>query len=126
MGVSSGRQYEFGPFRLEPEEHLLLREGKPSPLTPKAFELLVFLVSNPGRLVTKDQIMDALWPGSFVEDANITVLISSLRKVLGKSAIDEPYIQTVPKKGYRFTAFVKSADSGETGQAAATSTEAAP
>ncbi|MBV8895954.1 MAG: winged helix-turn-helix domain-containing protein, partial [Acidobacteriaceae bacterium] len=107
MPVNSGQQYEFGPFRLEPEEHLLLREGKPAPLTPKAFDLLVFLVRNQGRLVTKDQIMEALWAGSFVEESNITVLISGLRKVLGNSAAGEPYIQTVPKKGYRFTAPVK-------------------
>jgi DNA-binding winged helix-turn-helix (wHTH) protein/TolB-like protein len=126
MGINSGRQYEFGPFRLEPEEHLLLREGKAAPLTPKAFELLVLLVRNPGRLLTKDQILEALWPGCFVEDANITVLISSLRKVLGESAADEPYIQTVPKKGYRFTALVRSTDSGEVGQAIAASAESAP
>lgn len=125
MGVKSGRQYEFGPFRLEPEEHLLLREGKPATLTPKAFELLVFLVRNPGRLLTKNQIMEALWPSSFVEEANITVLISSLRKVLGESASDEPFIQTVPKKGYRFTAVVTSPDSEETGQATAATADPA-
>lgn len=108
MGVNSGQLYEFGPFRLEAEEHLLLRDGKPTPLTPKAFDLLVVLVRSQGRLVTKDQIMQALWPGSFVEEANITVLISSLRKVLGARDADDPYIQTVPKKGYRFTAPVKA------------------
>lgn len=113
MGANSGQLYEFGPFRLEPEQHLLLREGKPAVLTPKAFDLLVLLVRNQGRLVTKDQIMQALWPGSFVEEANITVLISSLRKVLNESEAGEPYIKTVPKKGYRFTATVKSATHAE-------------
>lgn len=113
MGANSGQLYEFGPFRLEPEQHLLLREGKPAVLTPKAFDLLVLLVRNQGRLVAKDQIMQALWPGSFVEEANITVLISSLRKVLNESEAGEPYIKTVPKKGYRFTATVKSATHAE-------------
>jgi len=113
MGVENQVLYEFGPFRLEPDERLLLREGKPASLTPKAFELLVLLVRNQGRLVTKDQIMHAIWPGSFVEEANITVLISALRKVLGESEADDPYIKTVPKKGYRFTASVKVEEHAE-------------
>ncbi len=107
MSVHSSRLlYEFGPFRLEPDEHTLLRDGKPSSLTPKAFELLLLLVRHPGRLVTKDQIMESIWPGSFVEEANITVLISTLRKVLGETETGEPYITTVPKKGYRFSVVV--------------------
>ncbi len=100
--------YEFGPFRLRPEEHLLLREGNPVPLTPKAFDLLLFLVQNQGHLLTKDQIMKVIWPESFVEEVNITVLISSLRKVLGEREVDDPYIRTVPKKGYRFAAPVRT------------------
>ena len=115
MDVNSGQLYEFGPFRLEPDEHLLLRDGKPALLTPKAFDLLLFLVQNQGRLVTKDQLMQALWPGSFVEEANITVLISSLRKVLGEREGDEPYIKTIPKKGYRFIPLVKVAAHEEAG-----------
>lgn len=109
MDVKSGRQYEFGAFRLEPDQQLLLQNGQPVPLTPKAFELLAILVRNSGQLVSKDQIMESLWPGSFVEEANIPVLISNLRKVLGDSAASEPYIQTVPKKGYRFTSAVRIA-----------------
>lgn len=115
MEVNSGQLYEFGPFRLEPDEHLLLRDGKPALLTPKAFDLLLFLVQNQGRLVTKDQLMQALWPGSFVEEANITVLISSLRKVLGEREGDDPYIKTIPKKGYRFIPLVKVASHEEAG-----------
>src|SRR6516162_6764530 len=106
MGLTAGTLYEFGPFRLEPEEHRLLRDGKPASVTPKAFDLLLFLVRNPERLITKDQIMEAVWPGSFVEEGNITVLISTLRKVLGETEVG-PYITTVPKKGYRFTATVR-------------------
>ncbi len=99
--------YEFGPFRLEPVEHRLLRGGEQVLLAPKAFELLLYLVENHGRLVIKDQIMQAVWPGSFVEDANLTVSISALRKALGKTDDGQQYIETVPKKGYRFTASVR-------------------
>lgn len=108
MDVICGPQYEFGPFRLEPDQHLLVRAGQPVKLSPKAFELLVLLVRNSGQLVTMDQIMEALWPDSFVEEANIPVLISFLRKVLGDHE-DAPYIQTVPKKGYRFTSAARLA-----------------
>jgi DNA-binding winged helix-turn-helix (wHTH) protein/TolB-like protein/Tfp pilus assembly protein PilF len=109
MGAKTSPMYEFGPFRLEPEEQVLLRDGKPTLLTPKAFDLLVFLVRNRGRLVTKDQILEAVWAGSFVEEANIAVLVSSLRKALGEKEAETRYIETVPKKGYRFTAPVSLA-----------------
>jgi DNA-binding winged helix-turn-helix (wHTH) protein/TolB-like protein len=105
--------YEFGPFRLEPGEHRLFREGQQVSLAPKAFELLVYLVGNHGRLVVKEQIMRAVWPGSFVEEANLTVAVSALRKVLGKTESGLHYIETVPKKGYRFTASVKEVKGSE-------------
>src|SRR5580700_9450447 len=98
--------FEFGPFRLEPAEHLLLRDCTPIPLPPKTFELLVFLVQNHSRLVTKEQIMQAVWQESFVEEANLTVSISALRKALGEKE-ESRYIETVPKRGYRFTAPVR-------------------
>jgi DNA-binding winged helix-turn-helix (wHTH) protein/TolB-like protein/Tfp pilus assembly protein PilF len=96
--------FEFGCFRLDPAEHLLLREGRPVPLTPRTFDLLVFLVEHSGRLVSKDQIFEAVWHGSFVEEANLTVSISALRKTLGERPGGLQYIETVPKKGYRFAA----------------------
>ncbi len=105
--------FEFGPFRFEPSEHWLRRDGQAISLAPKAFELLVLLVENDGRLVSKDQIMRALWPSSFVEEANLTVAISVLRKVLGRGADGSQYIETVPKKGYRFAAAVTQAVSAE-------------
>jgi DNA-binding winged helix-turn-helix (wHTH) protein/TolB-like protein len=111
MELKTGSYYECGPFRLEPAEHRLTREGSPVSLPPKAFELLVFLVKNQGRLITKDEIMQALWPSSFVEEANLTVSISVLRKVLAEKESDLRYIETVPKKGYRFTATVKEVKS---------------
>jgi DNA-binding winged helix-turn-helix (wHTH) protein/TolB-like protein/Tfp pilus assembly protein PilF len=99
--------YEYGPFRLDPAEHRLTREGVPVPLAPKAFELLLFLVQNPGRLLSKEQIMQALWAGSFVEEANLTVSISLLRRILGEKDGNVRYIETIPKKGYRFIASVR-------------------
>ena len=99
--------YEFGPFRLEPDEHLLRCGDQSVPIAPKCFDLLVFLVHNNSRLLTKDQIMSTVWSGSFVEEANLTVAISALRKALGEKESGLQYIETVPKKGYRFTAKVK-------------------
>ena len=94
--------YEFGRFRLDPREHLLLCEGKPVSLSPKSFEILVVLIQSSGRLLTKDELMRQVWPDSFVEEANLTVNISALRKVLGETPEGQRYIETVPKRGYRF------------------------
>ena len=96
--------YEFGRFRCDPPEHLLLCEGKPVALAPKAFEILVVLIQSKGRLLTKDQLMQQVWPDSFVEESNLTVNISALRRALGESTGGEQYIETVPKVGYRFVA----------------------
>ena len=92
MRLNTKSFYEFGPYRLEPEEHLLLRGEKSLPLAPKAFELLILLVQNQGRLLTKDQIMQAIWRDSFVEEANLTVWISVLRKTLGEGEGAPQYI----------------------------------
>jgi eukaryotic-like serine/threonine-protein kinase len=96
--------YEFGKFRCDPREHLLLCEGKPLSLSPKSFEILVALIQSGGRLLTKDELMQQVWPDSFVEEANLTVNISALRKVLGETPGGQRYIETVPKRGYRFVA----------------------
>jgi len=99
--------YEFGTFRFDPENHLLLSDGSPVSLTPKAFDILLVLVQNGGRLTTKEELMRRVWPDSFVEEANLTVNISILRKLLGETPDGQPYIDTVPKKGYRFVAPVR-------------------
>lgn len=112
MRMKTGSFFEFGDFRLEGAERLLTREGRAIPLPPKAFDLLVYLVQNHGRLVTKDQIMQAVWPGSCVEEANLTVTISLLRKALGGKESGSQHIETVPKKGYRFVASVREVDAG--------------
>lgn len=96
--------YEFGRFQFDPSDHLLLSAGDPISLTPKAFEILLVLVQNGNRLTTKEMLMSKVWPDSFVEEANLTVNISALRKVLGETPDGQPYIETVPKKGYRFVA----------------------
>ena len=96
--------YEFGKFRCDPREHLLLCGDKPVSLSPKSFEILVALIQSNGRLLTKEELMEQVWPDSFVEEANLTVNISALRKVLGEASGGQQYIETVPKRGYRFVA----------------------
>jgi Tol biopolymer transport system component/DNA-binding winged helix-turn-helix (wHTH) protein len=100
--------YEFGPFRLDEAEHLLLRAGEVVPLTPKAFEVLLALVKQPGRLLEKETLLQAVWPESFVEEKNLVDNISRLRKALGEGENGQKYIETVPKCGYRFVTPVRS------------------
>lgn len=100
------RVYEFGPYRLEAAERRLLRGRQAVSLTAKVFDLLLLLVQNGGHLLEKDELMRELWPDSEVEDNNLTVSMSILRKTLvGGDGID--YIETVPKRGYRFVARVR-------------------
>lgn len=101
------RCYQFGRFHLYPGERLLLRDGEAVALTPKCFDTLVALVENRGRLVDKGELMKAVWPDSFVEEGNLTQNISLLRKSLGESAEGSSYIETIPRKGYRFVACTK-------------------
>lgn len=98
------RFYEFGPFRLDPEERTLWREGDPVPLTVKAFDTLLALVESGGRVVGKDELMGRVWPDSFVEENNLAQQISHLRRALGDTETGVKYIETVPKRGYRFAA----------------------
>jgi Tol biopolymer transport system component/DNA-binding winged helix-turn-helix (wHTH) protein len=99
--------YEFGPFRLDAEEQLLLRGGEVVQLTPKAFDLLLALVERHGRLLPKDELLKLVWPDSFVEEANLASNVSQLRKALGEGENGHRYIETVPKRGYRFVASVE-------------------
>ena len=96
--------YEFGRFHFCPSEQQLLSDGVPVPLTNKAFETLQILISKNGHLVEKSEIMSTVWKGSFIEDGNLAVTISMIRKALGDSRKQSKYIQTVVKRGYRFTA----------------------
>lgn len=99
--------YEFGPFRLIPEERQLLRDNQIVPLTPKSFDLLVVLVENNGHLINKGDLINRIWPDSFVEEANLSVKMSELRRALGEGPGENQFIETVPRRGYRFVASVK-------------------
>ncbi|HEU0184817.1 MAG TPA: winged helix-turn-helix domain-containing protein [Blastocatellia bacterium] len=98
--------YDFGPFRLDPADRLLLRDGHHVPLTPKAFETLLILVENSGRVIDKDELIKKVWPDTFVEEVNLAKNVSYLRKILGGEEAAK-YIETIPKRGYRFVANVK-------------------
>ena len=99
--------FEFNDFRLETAERRLLRGGSPIALAPKVFDTLVVLVENSGRLMSKDELMQRLWPETFVEEVSLAQNISQLRKALGEQAGDTQIIQTVAKRGYRFVAPVR-------------------
>ena len=93
--------YEFGPFRLDPDKELLLREDENVLIAPKAFQVLLVLIRNNKQVVTKDDLMKTVWPDTFVEEANLSRNIFLLRKALGGGPADK-YIVTVPGRGYRF------------------------
>ena len=96
--------FEFGPFRLNPAERLLLRHQVQVHLPPKAFDALVVLVENRGHLLEKDELLRKVWPDTFVEESNLAQHISVLRKTLQDGEDGSRYIETVPTRGYRFIA----------------------
>ncbi|MDQ6759813.1 MAG: winged helix-turn-helix domain-containing protein [Acidobacteriota bacterium] len=98
--------YEFGDFRLNVEERVLESAGRPVPLAPKALEVLIALIENRGHIVEKDELMKKVWPGTFVEENSLAFNVSVLRKVLREDSTSRHYIETVPKRGYRFIAKV--------------------
>ena len=98
--------YEFGPYRLETSERILLREGQLVPLTPKAFETLLALVESGGHILDKEDLLKMVWPDTFVEEVSLAKKVSILRKVLGED-VDHHYIETIPRRGYRFVADVR-------------------
>ena len=100
--------FEFGPFSLDLRERLLRRDGDPVSLTPKAVDLLVALVEQPGRLMTKEELLQKVWRDTFVEESNLSYNVFALRKALGETADSPTYIETIPKRGYRFKAPVTS------------------
>lgn len=106
--------YEFGKFRLDPCERLLLCDGKAIPLAPKAFATLLMLVENSGHLLKKEELMQRLWPGTFVEEVNLAQNISAIRRALEDQNGGKRYIETVPKVGYRFTAETRKVGSEAT------------
>jgi len=106
MSLSSKHFYEFGPFRIDLTERVLFRAGRPVPLPPKTFDTLVALLERRGHIVEKDELMKKVWPDTFVEEVNLARHVSNLRKALGAEDEDQLYIETVPRRGYRFVADV--------------------
>jgi eukaryotic-like serine/threonine-protein kinase len=120
MKQKTRRFYSFGPFRLDAGECLLNLDGKPVPLAPKAFEALLMLVENAGHLVDKDDLMRRLWPTTFVEEANVAKYVSLLRNILSEATNGREYIETIPKRGYRFVVEVRDTEEEEAGAQAQT------
>ncbi len=106
MNAKKRRKLQFGPFLLDAAERQLLAGGRVVPLTPKAFDMLLALVEESGHLVTKDELMWRLWPDVLIEEVTLAHIISDLRKALKAADADGKYIETVPKRGYRFMADV--------------------
>lgn len=100
--------YGFGQFLLDPDKRSLGRAGSPVSLTPKAFDVLLFLAQNPNRLITREELLQAVWSDVVVEEGNLTQYISHLRKALGDSSNDSRLIVTIARKGYQFTPRVVS------------------
>ncbi|MBC7909663.1 MAG: winged helix-turn-helix domain-containing protein [Pyrinomonadaceae bacterium] len=107
MSRKSSHLYEFDQFRIDVAERLLLREGEVISMTPKVFDTLLLLVENSGHVMGKEELIEKLWPDTFVEEGNLTQNISRLRKLLGEGEKESRYIQTLPRRGYRFVAQVR-------------------
>jgi len=123
MPDETSASYEFGRFRVKAEERVLRRGDELVSLTPKAFDILLTLLENAGRIVNKEDLMKKVWPKTFVEEGNLTQNISLLRKALGESATGPQFIETVPRRGYRFVAPVNTGN-GNGHEAAETETSA--
>src|SRR5580700_11291837 len=96
MVPQESRIYRFGAYRIEPGARSLTRDDQPVPLTPKAFDLLLFMARNAGRLLTKDELLGAVWPDSIVEEGNLSQNVFLLRKALGESSKENRYSKTKP------------------------------
>lgn len=105
--AASRRGYRFGPFHVDPGRRVLLRDGKPVALTAKAFDVLLFMVRNPGRLLSKEELFEAVWPEVAVEEGNLARNVSTLRGALGERPAEHRYIVTDFGRGYRFVGAVE-------------------
>ena len=113
---SATQIYEFGPYRLDVALSRLERDGDPITLPPKTFDLLVLLARNTHRVLAKAELMETLWPNTFVEEGNLTQHVYTLRKALGDRPNGKPYIETVPRRGYRLAAEVIEVSAGGAGR----------
>src|SRR3984957_17312335 len=112
--IADGYLYRFGQFAVDSRRRTLSRADSPISLPPKAFDVLLFLAQNPNRLVTKEELLQAVWGDTFVEEGNLTQYISHLRKALGDNPEDTRLIVTIARKGYWFTAGVTVAEAAGT------------
>src|SRR5690349_14607934 len=103
--------YRFGEFRLDPSRRTLRRGDEPLPLSPKAFDILLLLIENRSRALSKEELLKNIWPDTFVEEGNLKFNVSVIRKALG----DESWIETLPRRGYRFAGEVEEIDIAEEG-----------
>ncbi|MFN0110531.1 MAG: winged helix-turn-helix domain-containing protein [Blastocatellia bacterium] len=106
MSNSGKHFYDFDRFRIDATERVLLADGEIIPLTQKAFDVLMALVERRGQIVSKDELMELVWPDTFVEEGNLAQNIYTLRKVLGQTSDEQDFIKTIPKRGYRFVSSV--------------------
>ena len=116
--------FEFTPFVLDPAKRVLLRDGVPQPLTPRAFDLLLLLVQQRDRVLSKDELLSTVWADSVVEESNLNQQVFVLRKALNGDGNGAEYITTIPRRGYRFTADVR--ERTENGRPAAAIVETRP
>jgi Tol biopolymer transport system component/DNA-binding winged helix-turn-helix (wHTH) protein len=115
MQCSQNQQlYKFGQYSLDVSERVLTRDGRVVPLSPKVFDTLLVLIENRGRILGKDELMQMIWPDTFVEESNLTHNVSQIRRALG----DGEYIETIPRRGYRFVCEAQDAETAETGDGA--------
>ena len=105
--MSKRRYYNFDSFRVDPTERVLLCDGKPLSLSPKVFDTLLALVERSGHIVSKDELVEIVWPDVFVEENNLTQYVAAARRALGDNRQEHRYIETVPKRGYRFAPAVQ-------------------
>jgi TolB-like protein/DNA-binding winged helix-turn-helix (wHTH) protein/Tfp pilus assembly protein PilF len=110
MAEKTKRLFEFGRFRLDSAERVLLADGHAVPLTPKAFETLMALLEDSGHILEKDELLNRIWPDTFVEEGTLAQNISTLRKALGETEDGSAYIETIPRRGYRFVGTVREID----------------
>lgn len=110
--------YAFGEFQLDAEQKILLRDGERIPLHPKTFATLLALLESSGAVITKDELLEKVWPGTFVEESSLTKNISILRKALNNGHDHSGYIETIPTVGYRFAEPVRRVERGRNGDGA--------
>src|SRR3954451_8181435 len=113
METLNAKNFRFAEFELDGVKRHLLRDGVPVLLNPKALDLLLVMVGSRGDVLTKDELLDRVWPEQIIEEGNLKVHVSALRKALGQSGNDNRFIVTVPGRGYSFVADLEDGSNGE-------------